>query len=60
LNDHDSVGSEVHIELEAVGSDIHAGIECLDRVLWAKRYAAAMGKDQRPVRLKKLHGSTLR
>ena len=50
MDDDDAVAREVHVELEAVGAERQAVVECGHRVLRRQRAAAAMGEHQRPRR----------
>ena len=50
MDDDDAVAREVDVELEAVGAEREAVVECGDGVLGREGAAAAMREDQRPRR----------
>jgi hypothetical protein len=47
MHDRHPIGSQMHVEFQAVGACRHAKIECSQRVLGSEHAAAAMREDQR-------------
>jgi hypothetical protein len=54
MNDHDTVGSEMDVQLEAIGAGRKAGIEGWDCVLRPERHSPAVSEDKRMVGIKEL------
>jgi len=55
VNDGNTVGREVHIELETVGAGGHPDVERRNRVLGTEGAATAMGKDTGPRPIEETH-----